>query len=127
MGEAWGLCTVAAFVPTQGTMQPLLSDRVLMLVIVVVTASRGLREVPAVGGKSSALESETLGALQIHCLTLGSYGTRLSESLFSPSMWRKQNAGHTTELRDGSVSALSLRGLRARHLRFKASLQSLTG
>lgn len=73
VGEAWGLCTVAAFVLTQGTMQPLLSDRVLMLVIVVVTARRGLCEVPAVGGKSSALESKILGALQIHCLTLGSY------------------------------------------------------
>lgn len=72
VGEARGLCTVAAFVLTQGTMQPLLSDRILMLVV-VVTASRGLREGPAVGGKSSALESEILGALQIHCRTLGSY------------------------------------------------------
>lgn len=46
LGESQGLCTVAPFVQTQGTMQPLLSDRVLMLVIVVVTASHCLPEGP---------------------------------------------------------------------------------
>lgn len=46
---AWGargLCTVAPFVQTQGTMQPLLSDCILMLVIMVVTASPCLPEGP---------------------------------------------------------------------------------
>lgn len=47
-------------------MQPLLSDRVLMLVIMVVTV-----KVPAVGGKSWALESESQDLSPISCLTLG--------------------------------------------------------
>ena len=46
VGEARGLCTVAPFVQTQGTMQPLLSDRVLMPAIMVVTVSDCLAEGP---------------------------------------------------------------------------------
>lgn len=63
--ESRGLCIVAPFVQTQGMVQPLLSDRVLMLVIMVVTV-----KVPAVGGESWALESEFQDLSPISCLTL---------------------------------------------------------
>lgn len=57
--EVLGLCIVAPFVQTHSTKLPLLSSRLLMLVIMVVTV-RDSAWRSRVDGKNSVLESEIL-------------------------------------------------------------------